>query len=139
MIKKIIIVVIIFFVAKVSMAQSNANSQFATVYFMRSTGLAGFGAFSTFIDDSLACHLNNKRYSVHTILAGIHTFGFQFDGKKAKKKSKMLSLMLKAGHTYYFNIEIGGQWFVDAFYLMEVTENTAKKMLPLLKEDINCK
>lgn len=119
--------------------QDSLRTGTATVYFLRSTGATGsMGAFSTFIDDQLACHLNNKSFSIHQVAPGQHRFQAKFDGSKSSKKIKTLDLTLKAGETYYISVDVTNHAFTASIYLMEITVNTARKMLPELKEDKNC-
>lgn len=119
-------------------AQDSARSYLATVYFMRSSGVMGLTAFSCFIDDSLVCHLNNNKFSLHFINPGIHTFQVRADGKKSKKNIQTIELSLKEGQKYYFMLDVVDHYFAGTLSLLEVTENTAKKTLPKLKEDENC-
>lgn len=111
----------------------------ATVYFMRSTGFNGsMSGFTAFIDDTLVCKLNNKRYSIHTIQAGPHKFTVQFAGKKSKDKAEPIVIDAEAGKTYYVQMIFQPGAFVNNLYCQEVTENSAKAMLPKLKEDTKC-
>lgn len=120
-------------------AQDSSNAKFATIYFMRSSGAMGLNAFSAFIDDRLACHLNNNRYSIHTLSPGLHKFQVKADGKKAGKKIRTLDLTLSAGQKYYLMMDVTDHYFFGSVSLIELTENTAGKMLPKLKEDTNCR
>lgn len=116
------------------------KNELATVYFMRSTGVSGrAGAFSAFLDDSLACHLNNNRYSIHFVTPGLHKLQALFVGRKPKDKIQTLNIYMKPGETYYISMSLTGHGFYNNLYLIEVTKNTAQKMFLTLKEDDNCK
>lgn len=121
-----------------SKAQDSSSSEYATMYIMRSSGTMGLGAFSAFIDDSLVCHLNNNRYSIHTLDPGLHKFQARADGKKAKKNIKSLEIKISPGQNYYLIIDVIDHYFTGTISLIEVTENTARKMFPKLKEDHDC-
>jgi hypothetical protein len=115
------------------------NNSMATVYFMRSTGFAGSAtAFTAFVDDSIVCKLNNKRYSVHTILPGKHKFTVQFAGKKSKEKAEAVYIETEAGKTYYIQMIFQPGAFVNNLYCQEVTESSAKTLLPAMKQDVKC-
>lgn len=120
-------------------AQDTSSVDKATIFFMRSTGFNGSAAaFTAFIDDSLFCRLNNKRYSIHTIEPGKHKFTVQFAGKKSKDKAEPVYINTEAGKTYYIQMIFQGGAFVNNLYCQEVTENSAKAILPSLKIDMKC-
>lgn len=119
-------------------AQDSAKSTTATVYFMRTSGMMGLTAFSAFIDDSLACHVHNNRFSVHTLAPGLHKFSARADGKKQKKNIQTVDINLKAGEKYYLVIDVVDRYFAGSISLIEVTYNTAKKMFVTLKEETDC-
>ena len=120
-------------------AQDKNVNEMATVYFMRATGAAAFGTFNTFIDDSLVCYLNNNCYSVHALNAGLHRFQVRVNGKKTNKNLQILNLELEANKKYYIFIDIKSHFYYGSISLLEITENSAKKMFASLKEDSNCK
>ena len=121
-------------------SKAQENTQLSTIYFMRSTGVSNSaGAFSAFVDDSLACHLNNNRYSIHYVTPGLHSLQARFDGRKPKDKIQTLDILMKPGETYYISMSVTNHGFYANLYLIEVTKNTAKKMFLSLKEDDNCK
>jgi hypothetical protein len=120
-------------------SQDSNSVKLATIYFMRSTGSTGIGPFSTFIDDSLACYLNNNSYSIHQVKPGLHRLQTRMDGHRPRKKIKTLDITMAPGQTYYISLDVTNHYLTGSLYLMEVTVNTAKKMLPSLKEDKNCK
>gem|GEM_PF-6553004 len=118
--------------------QDSTNTTSATVYFMRASGMMGLTAFSAFIDDSLACHVHNNRFSVHTLAPGLHKFSARADGKKQKKNIQTVDINLKAGEKYYLVIDVVDRYFAGYVSLIEVTYNTAKKMFVTLKEETGC-
>jgi hypothetical protein len=137
----ITIVTILLFCLQQGHSQDNTgtSTNTATVYFLRSTGFNGsMSAFTAFIDDTLVCKLNNKRYSIHTIQPGSHKFTVQFAGKKSKDKAEPITINAEAGKTYYIQMIFQPGAFVNNLYCQEVTENSAKAMLPKLKEDTKC-
>ncbi|HUQ97133.1 MAG TPA: DUF2846 domain-containing protein [Chitinophagaceae bacterium] len=122
-----------------SATYASTKVETANVIFMRSTGYAGSAAaFTTFIDDKLVCRLNNKRFSTHTIAAGEHIFSVQFAGKGAKEKAERININAEGGKTYYIQLVFQPGLLVNNIYCQEVTENSAKTMLPKLKEDVKC-
>lgn len=124
-----------------SAAQVDSLNQSANIYFMRSTGFNGSAvAFSVFIDDSIVCRLNNKRFSIHEIQPGEHRFTIQFAGKKSKEKAKeeTITVNVETGKTYYIQAIFQPGMFVNNIYPQEVTESSAKKILPKLKQDDKC-
>lgn len=111
----------------------------ATVYFIRSTGFAGSAsAFTAFIDKELVCKLNNKKYSIHEVQPGEHSFTVQFAGKKAKKKAEPILINLEAGKIYYIQMVFQSGAFKNNLYCQEVTENSAKTILVDCEEDLKC-
>jgi hypothetical protein len=120
-------------------AQEAAKPPIATVYFMRSSGsIGGLEAFNIFIDDTLACRINNKHYTVHQLPAGSHKLQVRANGHQAKNKIA-LNILMEAGQTYYVALDVINRSFTGALHLTEVTVNTANKMMPALKQDTNCK
>lgn len=126
-------------ILSVANAQDTTSSNMATVYFIRSTGFQGSAtAFTAFIDDSVVCKLNNKRFSIHTIVPEQHKFTVQFAGKKPKEKAEAIHINTEAGKTYYIQMIFQPGAFINNLYCQEVTENSAKTMLPALKQDTKC-
>ena len=121
-------------------SKAQENTQLSTIYFIRSTGISGgAGAFSAFIDDSLACHLNNNCYSIHFVTSGLHKLQARFDGRKPKEKIQTLDILMEPNETYYISMSVTNHGFYTNLYLIEVTKNTAQKMFLTLNEDNNCK
>jgi hypothetical protein len=142
--KKILFYFLLLSVSNSMFAQSASNSadsimQTGRVYFMRSTGFNGSAvAFTVFIDDTIVCRLNNKRYSIHEVKPGTHIFSAQFAGKKSKEKAERIEISIEAGKIYYIQLIFQGGAFANNLYCQEVTENSAKKVLPELEEDKKC-
>lgn len=111
----------------------------AKIYFIRTTGFQGSAvAFTAFIDDQLACRLNNKRYSIHEVEPGEHKFTVQFAGNKSKEKAEPITINTEAGKTYYIQMVFQGGAFKNNLYCQEVTENSAKTVLPSCQQDTKC-
>ena len=111
----------------------------AKLYFIRSTGFNGsLTAFTAFVDDTLKCKLNNKKYSIHEISAGEHTISVQFAGKQSKQKAEKITIQMEAGKTYYVQMIFQPGFFVNNLYCQEVTENSAKEILKDLVQDTSC-
>lgn len=118
---------------------SSANSETGKVYFMRSTGFQGSAqGFTVFIDDTIVCKLNNKRYSIHEIAPGKYLFSVQFAGKSSKEKAERIEINVEAGKTYYIQLIFQSGAFKNNLYCQEVTESSANKVLPGLQEDKKC-
>lgn len=108
----------------------------AKVYFMRSTGFTGSAqGFTVFIDDSVVCKLNNKRYSIHEVAPGTHRFSVQFAGKNSKDKAERIEINTEGGKTYYIQLIFQNGMIKNNLYCQEVTESSAKTILGNLKED----
>jgi len=118
---------------------SHSQDKTAKVYFIRSTGFQGSAnAFTTFIDQQLVCKLNNKRYSIHQVEPGEHSFAVQFAGKQAKKKAEQITIKLEEGKTYYIQLIFQTGMLVNNLYCQEVTESSAKTVLVKCVEDNKC-
>ena len=132
----------VFFVILVSnslYAQNTNGSQDQNgkVYFMRSDGFQPpAAAFTVFIDGTIVGRLNNKRFSIHDVKPGTHTFSSQFAGKKSMEKAEKVKIQIEAGKTYYVQaiFKHGVGIFMNKMHCKEVNENSAKKLLPSLKQ-----
>ena len=81
----------------------------AEVYVLRKTGYSGSAVGSNLImDGELLCKARNKRYSIHQVPAGDHSFQARIFGKKKMKKKSMepLDLTFEAGETYYLQLNL---------------------------------
>jgi len=62
----------------------------AEVYVLRKTGYSGSAiGFNLIMDGELLCKARNKRYSIHQVPAGDHSFQARIFGKKKMKKKSM--------------------------------------------------
>ena len=135
----------VFFVILVSnslYAQNTNRSQDQNgkVYFMRSDGsLALTAAFTVFIDGTLLCRLNNKRFSIHAVKPGTHNFSSQFLGPKSREKTEKVKIQIEAGKIYYILLSYKHLGIFHKLHCKEVNENSAKNILPNLKEVKNCR
>lgn len=140
--KKIVILSLAFLVSNLVNGQTGAadsTNQNGKVYFLRSTGFNGSAAgFTVFIDDIVVCKLNNKRYSIHDVAPGNHRFSVQFAGKESKEKAERIEISIEAGKIYYIQLIFQGGFWKNNLYCQEVTENSAKKVMPDLQEDKKC-
>ena len=119
---------------------NNPNqAKYGKVCFMRSTGFKGSAVpFNTFIDQQMVCRLNNKKFSVHNIEVGEHTFAVQFSGKTAKKEAETIKINIEEGKTYYIQLIYQTGFLYDNVLCQEVTENSAKVILTDCSEDTKC-
>jgi hypothetical protein len=138
--KLILVSIFLLTVTSSAVAQtSDTVTSKSKVYFLRNTGYIGSAAaFKTFIDDQFLCRLNNKRYTVHEVPSGKHTFSVQFGGTTLKEKAERFELTLEPGKIYYLRVVFKNGAFVNNVYCEEITENTAKNEIALLKADTKC-
>lgn len=130
---------ILFFCITLLFATHTFAQENAKLYFIRTTGFNGSAVpFSAFVDDTMKCRLNNKRYSLHELSPGIHTISTQFASKKSKAKAKRITIDMEAGKTYYVQLIFQVGLFKNNLYCKDVTENSAKTIIVNLKEDQNC-
>jgi VCBS repeat-containing protein len=116
-----------------------AQDKTGKVYFMRSTGVQGWAvAFTAFIDGQFVCKLNNKKYSVHEVNVGEHTFSVQFAGKSSKEKAEQITINIEGGKSYYVQMIFQPGLIKNNLYCQEVTEGSAKTILPECSEDTQC-
>jgi len=104
------------------------------ICFIRSTGyVASAVNFRVYIDDSLACKLKNKTYSVHTVAVGDHTVAASNAGLGSHKKSKPFTVSVEDGKTTYVNVV----WANDVS-CEEITKNSADLKLKVTKQNTQC-
>ena len=141
--KKALLIVILILVSGMLYAQNqneqpDSATQTAKVYFMRSTGFQGSAqGFTVFIDDTVVCKLNNKRFSIHEVTPGTHRFSVQFAGKNSKEKAERIEIEIEAGKTYYIQLIFQSGLVKNNLYCQEVTKSSANTMLDKMKQD-NC-
>lgn len=140
--KNVFALIMLTVIANICYSQGTSSpvvSNTAKVIIMRSTGYAGSAtAFTAFIDDSLVCKLNNKRFSAHYVQPGEHSFSVQFAGKNSKEKAERIKINTEPGKTYFVQLIFQSGAFVNNLYCQEVTESSANLILPKLKEDTKC-
>jgi len=106
------------------------------IIFIRDTGISGSAiAFRAFIDENLVSKINNKRFTKHTVEAGIHEFSTQFYGKKNKAKTLTSKINVEAGKTHYVLLVNKMGFWISKLYAVEITEASAKPWLGKIKED----
>lgn len=121
------------------MVKNSNEDKYGKVYFIRSTGFQGSAvAFTAFIDKQLVCKLNNKKFSIHNVKVGEHTFSVQFAGKNAKEKAEIIKINIEEGKTYYIQMVLQSGLLVNNLYCQEVTENSSKTVLSNCVEDTKC-
>ncbi|RFM26907.1 hypothetical protein [Deminuibacter soli] len=112
-------------------SQSAATGQ---ICFIRATGyVASAVNFRVFIDDSLACKLKNKRYSLHTVSAGEHTVSAQNMGISLDKKSAPFKVLVAEGKITYINLV-----WANEVSCQEITANSAEQSLKKIKQTTDC-
>lgn len=133
--KKLLLLIVLFLCSVTMFSQENDT---ATVYFFRKTGTdAIVSNFRVFIDNTLVCKLKNKKYSIHQVKSGKHVFSVQLNSTTEKKGSDKFEIDIEAGKTYYMEVKLTGDIMYGAIF-EEVTENTAKKLMPKLKQQDDC-
>jgi hypothetical protein len=117
-----------------------AQSGTAKVYLIREGAHEGSAvSCSIFKDEELLCKLNNKRYSIHDLAPGTYTFHTQWGGNKPNRdKRGDIVLTLEAGKTYYIKFNPVAKAINGYVGLIDVTENTFRKIEPMLKLDDKC-
>jgi hypothetical protein len=136
--KQIIFLAVATLAASAPVCSFSQNKK-ATVYFIRETGLPGATfSFKAFIDSTMVCRLNNNRFSVHEVSAGVHSFHAQTLGKKAADYPERITMELEEGKTYYVRMVYVDKLLIDKLYVEEITANTAQMKLKKCKEDSNC-
>jgi len=117
-------------------AQPDSTGKYGKVYFMRSTGFQGSAqGFTVFIDDTVVCKLNNKRFSVHNVTPGVHRFSVQFAGKSSKEKAERIEIEIESGKSYYIQLIFQSGLVKNNLYCQEVTKSSANTIMDKLKED----
>ena len=129
---KILSIFLVLLISNSLSAQENGK-----VYFIRSEGFqAPAAAFNLFVDQKIVGRLNNKRYSIHEVKPGKHTFSTQFAGKNPRQKAEKIEVEIEAGKTYYIQVKFQHGLFKNKLHFKEVKEDEAKALLPGLKKQI---
>jgi hypothetical protein len=112
----------------------------ATLYILRSTGAkAEAYSFSTFVNDSLFCKLNNKKFSAHHIRPGLNTIHAQYGGSDPKRKPERITIFMKPGQVYYVNLHLQQRFGGCDLVCAEITSSAARTLFKELKADTKCK
>lgn len=119
---------------------SEAQSNTATVYFIRERALEGSVlTYYAYMDDQMLCKINNSKYSVHEVPVGPHLFAIQFPNRKPDDKTEgAVTITLEPGKTYYQKANPVSQLVRYYIGLVEVTENAFNKLKPGLNLDDKC-
>ena len=127
----IILLLICTFVSFKSFSQSNTGQ----ICFIRATGyVASAVNFRVYIDDSLACKMQNKTYSIHTVNAGEHAISASNTGLSSHKKSAPFKVTVEEGKITYVDVI-----WADNVSCEEITKNSAETKLKKLKQNTRCK
>ena len=114
-------------------ASLKSFAQTGQICFIRSTGTTGSAVnMSVYIDDSLACKLKNKSYSLHDVPAGEHTVS-AISGGLASKRKMPFKVTVADGKISYINVIN-----MDNTTTEEVTENTGSQKIKMLIQNTNC-
>jgi len=111
----------------------------ATLYILRSTGhKASEYSFSTFVNDSLFCKLNNKKFSAHHLRPGLKAIHAQYAGSDPKVKFERISILMEPGQVYYVNLQIQQRFGGCNLFCTEITPSEARMLFKELKADTRC-
>jgi len=117
----------------------NAQETLATLYILRSTGnKAAEYSFSTFVNDSLFCKLNNKKFSAHQLRPGLKTIHAQYGGSDPKRKTERISIRMEAGQVYYVNLQLQQRFGGCDLICAEMSPSAARSLFKELKADTKC-
>jgi hypothetical protein len=118
----------------------NRQESPSTLYFIRSTGVSASAySFSTFVNDSLFCKLNNKRFSIHAVWPGLKSIHAQYGGSKPKEKPDRISLLVEPGRIYYVKLSLEQGFGGCELFCSEISPMDARNLLKQLKADSKCK
>ncbi len=125
------------FVLMCFLGLSNSYSQNkAKVIFIRNTGfIAWLQTYKMFVNDQLITKLKSETYTTHEVPAGKHIISSQLWGKKSKANAHRISIDVEAGKTYYVTSIFATGFWKNKIICQEITENSAKSVLPTLVED----
>ena len=115
------------------------QESFATLYILRSTGTKAVEySFSTFVNDSLFCKLNNKKFSAHHLRPGLKAIHAQYAGSDPKVKFERISILMEPGQVYYVNLQIQQRFGGCNLFCTEITPSEARMLFKELKADTRC-
>lgn len=125
-----------------SISLSSFSQGKATIFFIRNTGPSA-SKFKVFIDNDAVCKLPQRRYSIHEVSPGTHTFMAQLSGTNAKEgaKQEAVTIECEAGKTYYLNLVLRKKykWNYLNVFCEEITENSWRKLYADLPVQENCR
>lgn len=112
----------------------------AKIYFIRSTGYNGLAVnFHCFIDSQLVCNIKNKKYSIHQVPAGKHSFIVRVHDKKRTSDKEAITIDVQPNQTYYIKLlPQNGYVLSDNIKLSQLTETAAKTVLTNFNEQKDC-
>ena len=120
-------------------AAQNQGGEQGTVYVVRRTGITGaLNGYSIFMDGEFICKLNNKKYSVHQVPAGSHSFNVRFDGKNDRKDKEHLVVEIEAGREHFITIEQHAG-LTNKVSLQELAISPGKRALEDVTRDDSCR
>lgn len=112
----------------------HAQSKTGQICFIRATGYVGSAInYRAFIDDSLACKLKNKSYSLHTVAIGEHAVAVSSGGLSSGAKSAPLKINVEEGKTTYVDLV-----WANSVSCQELTQNSGQAKIKPLKENLKC-
>ena len=121
------------------LSAQEGGGEYGTVYVIRRTGYSGaLDGYSIFMDGTRICVLNNKKYSVHQVPAGRHSFNVRFGGKNDNKDKEHLEIEVEAGRDYYITVEQRGS-LVNKVSLQELAGSSGKRALEDVTRDDSCR
>lgn len=138
--KIILISFLIFASLLVFSTKSKAQTSKAKIILIREGMHEGSAAASSiFLNDSILCKLNNKKYSVHEVESGNYNFHAQWGGNRRGSDTRGdIQINIEDGKTYYIKFNVVAKAFNGYVGLIEVTESTYNKLKDELKLDDKC-
>jgi hypothetical protein len=110
----------------------------STLIIIRDTGTVNWLTnYSAFDNDDFIGKIPNKSVTKIEVEPGMHTFNFQFYGRKKPNPRRMKATMqMEAGKAYYVTATTRYNGFFFIVQTLEITENSAVKLTPKLKPNI---
>ena len=126
------------FFSTVMYAQESTDQDTGTVYLMRDTkSMGALRNFNVFVDNEPICKIKNHHYIKTNLGTGLRKFSVQMTGSKAKSDIDHFELQIEKDKTYYLKVETPGS-VIGSSSFIEITDHTAEKMIPKLKEQEDC-
>ncbi|RYD72907.1 MAG: hypothetical protein EOP53_21065, partial [Sphingobacteriales bacterium] len=73
------------------------TSSFAKVVFIRDLFNSNLKNYKLLVDRKFLCSIEERRYTIHLLQPGVHSFSAQIGGKKSKEKAEQLEIEMTAG------------------------------------------